>query len=80
VKFIWNILVEFRNFFRLCEHCWAMGEFKIAGVWLRACYTMYDWDGKGQNPNRQPWLCDACNEEYHEYWMDMWSNVPGYGG
>ncbi len=54
-----------------------MGIFKIVGVKLRGCYTMYHWDGKGENPNRQPWLCEPCNEEYHEYWMDMWSNVPG---
>lgn len=80
MNILWNILVEFRNLFRLCEHCWARWEITLAGVWTRPSWTMYHWDGKGQDPNRQPWLCDSCADEHEEFWKDMWSNVPGHGG
>lgn len=26
------------------------------------------------DPNRNPWLCKKCKEEYLDYWSDMWSN------
>lgn len=25
-------------------------------------------------------LCPSCQEEADEYWDEMWSNVPGWGG
>lgn len=75
-----RLLRWFRNLFRLCEMCWAHREFTICGVQLEPSYTMYHWDGKGKDPNRPVWLCRRCEPEHKEFWKDMWSNVPGYGG
>ena len=37
------------------------------------CKTAYDWNGKGEDPNRNPVLCESCADEYNEHWDDMWN-------
>lgn len=34
--------------------------------------TAYEWDGKGEDPNRKRLLCPECSAEYVEYWKAMW--------
>lgn len=50
------------------------------GVLWESSRTRYHWDGTGEDPNRDQALCRECAVDHHEYWDDMWSNVPGYGG
>ena len=37
--------------------------------------TMYDWDGRGEDPNRNINLCHICAAAHHQYWDDMWAEV-----
>ena len=34
--------------------------------------TAYAWDGKGENPNRDPILCSECANDYRKHWQEMW--------
>lgn len=34
--------------------------------------TMYYWDGKGEDPNRDQFLCKECEEEHRAYWTERW--------
>lgn len=36
------------------------------------CMTAYAWDGKGENPNRDPVLCGGCADDYRKHWQEMW--------
>lgn len=36
--------------------------------------TAYHWNGKGEDPNQSPILCDECADEYHDYWDEMWDD------
>jgi len=58
---------------RRCEG--AKGPCDISGptVQLESSRTMYHWDGKGEDPNRDVWLCPDCAKEHHDYWDEMWS-------
>lgn len=48
-----------------CEQC---GE---PGHEVRAM-TAYDWDGKGEDPNRPLMLCLGCEMDYVEHWQSQW--------
>lgn len=34
---------------------------------------MYEWDGQGEDPNRDLWLCKECGEEYTQIMDDQWA-------
>ena len=34
--------------------------------------TAYHWDGTGENPNRDVWLCYDCREDYYGHWNERW--------
>lgn len=51
-----------------CEHCGKESE----DVKERSSMTSYDWDGKGEDPNRAGELCDGCAEDYRAYWQERW--------
>ena len=51
-----------------CCNCGITG----GAVTLHSSRTAYSWDGKGEDPNRPFPLCDACAEEHHAHWDDMW--------
>lgn len=36
--------------------------------------TMYEWDGEGEDPNRDLMLCQECSEEYTEIMTEQWAN------
>jgi hypothetical protein len=57
----------------LCEHCGS-----VEGVEWEESRTQYEWDGKGENPNRCRALCYECAKEHHAHWDDMWKEY--YGG
>lgn len=51
-----------------CEHC----NEKKPCVKQRPAMTAYHWDGKGENPNSDPVLCNPCWEDYRAYWQERW--------
>jgi hypothetical protein len=51
---------------RNCERCERSGATKQPSL------TAYEWDGKGEDPNRDPWLCEECAEDHREHWKNMW--------
>jgi hypothetical protein len=53
--------------YKTCEHCGKQGA-RIVGA-----MTAFYWDGTGENPNRSLLLCDECENEYCEYWQEMWN-------
>jgi hypothetical protein len=48
------------------------------GVKPESSRTMYHWNGEGEDPNRDVWLCRRCAKEHHEHWDDMWAQVPSW--
>jgi hypothetical protein len=52
----------------VCEQC-----SKKNARWVSAM-TMYSWDGTGINPNRDLLFCDECEDEYCEFWQEMWND------
>jgi len=34
--------------------------------------TAYDWDGEGEDPNRDKLMCPQCAEEYTEMMKEQW--------
>lgn len=52
----------------VCEYCLQLKE----GVGPVPAMTAYAWDGKGEDPNRSPWLCKECEEEYVAFWDERW--------
>jgi len=51
------------------------------GVKMESSRTAYHTDlpfDHPDNPNADVPLCPDCAEEHHEFWSDMWSNVPGH--
>lgn len=55
--------------FGQCEHCKSMTI-----ISQQVSRTAYAADAQ----NLCPRLCADCAAEYHDYWDEMWSNVPGY--
>src|ERR1035437_4650479 len=55
-----------------CPRCNAFGATEWPSM------TMYQWDGKGEDPNRDIVLCDLCGEEYDEMMKERWDEY--YGG
>lgn len=37
--------------------------------------TRYIWDGNGNDPNKDPWLCRDCARLHHEHWDEMWAQL-----
>ena len=52
----------------VCDHCGAKNASKNR---QRTAYS---------NTDNMATLCPRCQWEEDEYWDDMWTNVPGYGG
>jgi hypothetical protein len=50
-----------------CERC-GIEE----GLEFESGRTAYEWDGKGEDPNRCVVLCRECAKEHHEHWDEMW--------
>ena len=46
----------------ICEHCGGK-----EGVEAEPARTRYFWDGWGENPNRDHYLCRICAEDHHAY-------------
>lgn len=44
-----------------------------ASVYLESSRTHYIWDGTGEDPNRDLYLCRDCAKFHHEYWDEMWA-------
>lgn len=63
---LYRIQSWFWRKFHRCERCGA----RPAKV--ESSRTAYHWDGNGEDPNRDPWLCAACAREHHTYWDEMW--------
>lgn len=58
-----------------CESC-NIASWKVMPV---PSLTRYPLDKGVQvqsegDPNRNPWLCEKCKDEYQDYWSDMWSD------
>jgi len=53
-----------------CTYCQHYGP----EVQLESSRTMYDWDGKGLDPNADVPLCINCAEEHHKYWDERWND------
>jgi hypothetical protein len=51
-----------------CECC----EQEKPDVVPRPAMTAYHWDGEGEDPNRDVFLCDEDWEEYRAYWQERW--------
>lgn len=56
-----------------CEECRSGREVRRQGA-----LTSYYWDGKGEDPNRDLFLCSACRGMYCDYWNERWAEY--YGG
>ena len=41
-------------------------------LWPTSAMTQYEWDGTGEDPNRDQMLCPVCAETYREDWQDRW--------
>ena len=52
-----------------CEHCRSFW-----GLKLEDGRTMYEWNGKGEDPNRSQLLCRMCAVMHHDYWDEMWAD------
>lgn len=37
--------------------------------------TMYFWDGKGEDPNADVFLCRSCAADHHSFWDERWLDV-----
>jgi len=65
-----------------CERCGAKNRTKIiidkdlrtVHIELVPAKTKYNWDGKGENPNRPLSLCKWCKWEYNDHWDAMWKD------
>lgn len=58
----------------VCQHCKEQTT-----VGYEPSRTMYHWDGKGEDPNRDVLLCAKCSCEHHYYWDAMWdTTMMGY--
>ena len=61
----------------MCLRCELIGGPGV--VDMRPSYTMYHWDGKGEDPNRDLPLCESCAryhyEEMKERWMEAGYNL-----
>ena len=51
-----------------CEGCGSSSQVKA----VSSC-TAYYWDGTGENPNKDRYLCPACADEHFAYWEEMWN-------
>lgn len=45
----------------------------INGVKAESSCTSYHWDGTGEDPNRDVYLCRECVEDHYDYWDSMWA-------
>ncbi len=41
-------------------------------LWPTTSLTAYEWDGRGEDPNRRRLLCVPCSEAYKQEWADRW--------
>lgn len=41
-------------------------------LWLTPAMTQYEWDEKGEDPNRPRSLCVRCSESYRVDWEERW--------
>ena len=53
-----------------CEYCIR----DVAMIIETPAMTRYAWDGEGENPNRDKFLCITCAHEHQEYWDMMWAD------
>lgn len=71
VEVLDNPYTFIRHYRSLCEQCG-----KVEGE-ARPSMTAYHWNGKGENPNRDVWLCTICSIEYcdvmESHWNDYYS-------
>jgi hypothetical protein len=51
----------------ICERCGSNFFVEYA-----SSRTQYEWDGEGDDPNRDIALCPLCEAEHNEFWDDMW--------
>jgi hypothetical protein len=70
-----------------CEHCGQIDGVELEptrtayayptpNAWRRLLWEDEGLSGTPPDPNSPSWLCRKCAVEYHEYWDEMWSNVP----
>ena len=57
----------------VCEGMGGPCPEKKGVEWVPA-KTRYEWDGEGENPNRESFLCPNCAEIYNEYWDELWTD------
>lgn len=57
-----------------CEGSMGPCDAEGPGVEQESSRTMYHWDGTGEDPNRDPWLCRDCARIHHEHWDEMWDD------
>ena len=51
-----------------CESCEDQPAIRCTAA------TAYHWDGNGEDPNRDLWLCCDCKEMYYEYYDELWND------
>lgn len=56
----------------VCEGVFGLCTEKNGVKWVDA-RTQYEWDGEGENPNRELFLCPNCAEIYNDHWDEMWN-------
>ncbi len=58
-----------------CEHCDMIKS--LSSV---PSMTMYHWNGEGEDPNRDQFLCKECEEEHRAYWSERWAEYRSSQG
>lgn len=53
-----------------CQRCGVSTE-----LYEMPSFTCYHWDGEGEDPNKEVYLCSDCAHWHCEYWDGMWSEA-----
>lgn len=58
-----------------CEHCDIVKALSPVHS-----MTMYHWNGEGEDPNRDQFLCKECEADHRSYWAGMWNEYRSSQG
>jgi hypothetical protein len=66
---VFEHIVLGKNDHGFCEHCNSEVEFVVCTPSM----TVWQWDGTGEDPNRDLTLCIAHAEEHMDYMSELWT-------
>jgi hypothetical protein len=55
-----------------CEQCRYSTPARWSHGTRAPVMTAYEWDGKGEDPNNPPILCEEHKKEWVEHWQERW--------